>query len=440
MSAATTSMPTATMTRTAPRLVSNLACLYVVHIFSYLVPFITVPFLARILGASGLGDYSFAESAGRYAALFIEYGFALSATRDIARHRDDGKARSELLAGVLGAQGLVILAICAIASLGWMFAPSSWFRNGLFWAAGFWALFEGCGPMWYFQGLEQIRVIAGVDIAAKSCAIAGIFLVVHKPSDVWKVLVLRGVGSAITVVVGLTIAYREIPWTSPSIRLATTALKNGLTMFTYRSATALSTASNVLVLGLVAPPHIVGFYAGAEKISKASIGLLQPVTQALLPRITHSVSGKTGQTERLGQLGLVAMCLGGVLLGATSYTLAPWIVRVFLGNGYEPAITVVRILAFLHPVIALNNMLGIQWMLPLRMDRVFNGITISAGLLNILLSIGLSMAWAEKGPAWAVLLAQSFALVVFVAVLCRRGVLPISNAAFSWLKGPVCSR
>lgn len=439
MSTATASLSTP-ITRPAPRLRSNLAFLYTVHIFSYLVPFVTVPYLARILGASGLGGYSFAESAGRYAALFIEYGFALSATREIARHRNDVKARSELLAGVLGAQSLVVCVICTLALLSWVGAPGFWSQNTLFVAAGVWAIFEGCGLMWYFQGLEQIRLIAMVDITAKSCAIVGVFLFVRQPSDVWKVLGLRAAAAAVSVGMGLAIAYRDIPWTAPSLPRALDALRNGVTMFVYRSSTSLSTAANVLVLGLVAPPYVVGYYAGAEKISKASISLLQPVTQALLPRISHAVSGKTGQSDRLARLGFIVMALGGVGLGTATFVLAPWIVRAFLGKGFEPAIAVLRVLALLQPVAALNSMLGIQWMLPLRMDRVFNGVAISAGLLNVALAFVLSKFWAESGPAWAVLLAQSFALLLTLFILCRRGVLPILGSTAGRPKGVACSQ
>jgi PST family polysaccharide transporter len=393
-----------------------------------------------MLGASGLGDYSFAESAGRYAALFIEYGFALSATREIARHRNDVKARSELLAGVLGAQFLIVLCICILALLSWFGAPGFWSQNSLFVAAGAWAIFEGCGLMWYFQGLEQIRLVAAVDIAAKLCAIIGVFLFVRQPSDVWKVLGLRAAAAAMSIGMGLAIAYRDLPWTAPNLSRSIGALRNGVTMFVYRSSTALSTAANVLVLGLVAPPHVVGYYAGAEKISKASISLLQPVTQALLPRISHAVSGKTGQSDRLARLGFILMTVGGLGLGAVTFILAPWIVRVFLGKGFEPTIAVLRVLALLQPVAALNSMLGIQWMLPLRMDRVFNGIAISAGLLNVALCFLLSNLWAESGPAWAVLLAQSFALLLTLFILCRRGILPILGSTANKTRGVVCSQ
>lgn len=270
-------------------------------------------------------------------------------------------------------------------------------------------------------------MIAWVDILSKCSAIGAIFLCVHRPSDVWKVLALRAAAAGVTLLSGLLLAYREIPWQSPDWRLIRQMYVDAATMFSYRSATALSTLTNVIVLGIVARPEIVGFYAGAEKISKATTTLLLPVTQAIFPRMSHVTRNHPQEAGRVAGIALSLMVGGGFLLGGAVYAMAPWIVRVFLGPGYEPAVLVLRVLAVLHPLMAINNMLGIQWMLPLNMERVFNSIVLACGLLNVALAAALPRWLAQVGPAWAVVTAQTLEMIFIAVILSRRKLLPFSK-------------
>ena len=76
--------PRAGMNRT---LWESLASLYGVHAFNYLVPLFTLPYLARVLGAAEWGAFAFADAYGRVVGLVIEYGFGLSAAREVSRIR-----------------------------------------------------------------------------------------------------------------------------------------------------------------------------------------------------------------------------------------------------------------------------------------------------------------------------------------------------------------
>jgi PST family polysaccharide transporter len=62
----------------------------------------------------------------------------------------------------------------------------------------------------------------------------------------------------------------------------------------------------------------------------------------------------------------------------------------------------------LVPLIAVNTALGMQWMLPLGLDRAFNTITLLAGLINVGLAAALASSCAALGMAWAVVSAEIF--------------------------------
>src|ERR1700682_1580509 len=98
-------------------LVQNALSLYGVQIASYIVPLITIPYLARVLGATGWGLVAFAQAFGSWVALIGEYGFSLSGTREVARHRDNPERLTNIVAGILGAKTLLAAASIVVALL-----------------------------------------------------------------------------------------------------------------------------------------------------------------------------------------------------------------------------------------------------------------------------------------------------------------------------------
>jgi PST family polysaccharide transporter len=100
-----------------------------------------------------------------------------------------------------------------------------------------------------------------------------------------------------------------------------------------------------------------------------------------------------------------------------------------LGPGYESAVPVMRVLALLLPAIAVSTVLGMQWMLPLGMDAVYNKIIISAGVLNLLLASLLARRWQQMGMAWSVVLSEYLVTIAVCIVLVRRRISPFSEAS-----------
>jgi len=407
-------------------LVQNALSLYGVQIASYVVPLATIPYLARVLGAAGWGRVAFAQSFGFYLALIGEYGFGYSATRAIAQAREDPEKLSEVVAGVQGAKALLALVSLAVAGVTHLWIPIFREHPALFWSAMFWALAFGFNMMWFFQGFERMHYVAILDVGAKILATIGVFLLVRKPDDAWRVLVVQGVGLFCSFVIGLTLTYRMVAFRLPSVNSVRTAMRMGWSMFLFRNSVSLYTTGNAFILGLFVSPQIVGYYAGAEKVSKAFVGLLNPITQTLYPRLSHLAHQARERAATLAKIGFWIMGGGGVVLGGLIFVSAPLLLRVALGSGFGPAVPVLRVLALLVPLISLNNVFGIQWMLPLGKDRAFNRIILTAGLINIVLASLLAPAFGATGMGWSVVSAEFFVAVSIYAYLRWRKLDPIS--------------
>jgi len=404
----------------------DVALLYAVHLASYVLPLVTVTYVARVLGPAQWGLLAFFHSFGLYTSQIIEYGFNLSATRDVARLRGSVDARAAALSEVNAAK--VMLAAGFVAALVPAFFLLPLFHENplLFTMAAAYSLAQGFGMMWYFQGLGRIRELAGIDVLSRAVASILTCIAVRSQGDAWKMIALNTAACLVTAAIGLARSYRETPPRALSFRGGIRMLRSGFPLFLFRGASTLFTSANGFLLGLFAPPVTVGYYAGAERAHRGLVALLYPLTQVLYARLSYSMGQQALDKKRLGRSGFQAMLAAGLLLGAAAWILAPWIIRALLGPGFEPSVPALRILAVALVADSIATSLGMQWMLPLGLDRQFTTVILAAGLTNLTLAPLLTARHGHLGMCFSVLASEVVVALGCFAYLRSRQLDPFS--------------
>jgi polysaccharide transporter, PST family len=398
------------------------------QVATYAFPLATIPYLARVLGPVHWGLVAFAQALGLYLSMFVEFGFNLSATRRIARNRDDMRQIEQIVAGVMGAK--VFLAILCFAILLIVQRCVSSFQHYgiILWAGALSGIGQGFSMLWFYQGLERMKTPAVMDMLGKGVAAAGIFLLVHRQQDAWKVLGLQCLCNWGATVILLVMTYRDVRACWPTILTARRALRDSAAMFLFRSSVSLYTTANALILGAVSTPIAVGFYSGAERLVKALLNLLSPLSQSLYPRLNRLLATDRIGAVSLARLSLIVMTVSGFFLCLLVLIAAPLITRIVLGPGYGAAVPVMRVLSLLLPAIAVSTVLGIQWMLPLGMEALYNKIIISAGFLNLALALAWASHWQQMGMAYSVVVSEYLVTIAVCVVLVRRKISPFTES------------
>ncbi len=409
-------------------LVQNVIALYGVQICTYALPLITFPYLARVLGPSGWGSVVFAQAIGAVIAVFVEYGFDISASRETSRHRGEPRLLSELISGVLGAKVLLAaLCICgAVFSRRFTHhvAPSL----ALFWSSTIWGVCQGINMLWYFQGLERMRLASALEIGGKVVATLSIFALVHNPNDGWKVMAAQCVGCVVAHGVTVVLAYREVGFVWPTLSSVRHALRLGWSMFLYRAIAGITGSLNGLVLGWVAPMASLGQYAGAERISRVFQQGLWPINQALYPNLTKQMHDNRHDAMKMVRLSIFFLGGLGLLFGVILFLGAPLLVHVVLGDAFHESIPVLRVFSLWIPLIALSTVITFQLLLPNQMDHQFNVVLLSAGLLSFGGALLLAPGFQAVGIAWSIVVAQLYTLIALSFVLLRAGLNPFASS------------
>lgn len=394
---------------TPPRdrsLLQNVVSLFGVHAVTYLLPLLTTPFLARVLGPEALGALVFTQAFAGTLGLVVQYGFDLSAGREVARHREDPERLARLLADVNGAKLLLGLLAVAVVAAAQSFVPL--LRNDpvLTWTSVLWALAVASNLMWYFLGLERVKFVSALDIVTKTLATLGVFVFVRGPQDAWWVPALGALAAAASSAAALAVAYRDVRPRLPSLAGAANALRMGWGIFVAWGAGSVSATGGVFLLGLLLEPRLLGYYNGAERIARALQGLLTPVSRALYPRFSRAAARDPREASALLANGFRLLSGLGLALSLGGTFAAPLLVNVLLGPEFEAAIPILRALAWLPFVISINMVLGLFWLVPMGLDRAYNGTVVGGAAVTVALILALVPPYGLPGMAGAVLASE----------------------------------
>jgi polysaccharide transporter, PST family len=397
----------------------NTISLYIIQFVNIVLPLLLVPYLARVLLPDIFGVYLFFYSLSIWIYTAIEYGFTLSATREISSVRDDAGRTALIVSEVIGGQSLLAISVLLLG-IGSFYLSSFLRDNFTFFAVSLlFGVFRGMGPLWYFQGRETISAVAAVEVAGRLGGTLLTFLLVRVPSQGWLALALSGLASVLVTLIQIGLMYREIGFIFPTLRDSLAGLKNNASIFIYRIAGSLYTTANVVIVGVLSPPAIVSFYGGAEKIIRGLLTLIYPLISALYPRLTYLVIYDTAKAWRALNLTLVAFMIVGVVLCGIVAVWAPLWIFILLGPGYETAVPLLRVLSLEALVLPLSTVVSILYMLPLKMDRILNSIILGAGLLNVFLAVILLHVWGALGMAVTAVFTETFVAACTLLILFK---------------------
>ncbi|MGA1983125.1 MAG: flippase [Acidobacteriaceae bacterium] len=401
------------------RLTENILSLYILQGLNYVVPMAVLPYLVRVLGMEMYGLVAFAQSFAQYFTLFTDYGFNFSATRSIARQRDDSKAVSKILCSVLLIKlalmfvgAVILLAIVATVP---RFHQSSGFFIAAYLAVAGNVLF----PTSYFQGMEKMRYISVVIGLARLLGAIALFVFVHRPEDALRSLVIQSLALVVGGIAGLWVAVQrfhlEFNW--PGFAHLRSTLVEGWHLFVSTAAIGLYSNTNLFLVGLLAGNLQAGYFSAAEKVLRAMQGLIVPVSQAVFPHMSALAARSRSSALRFAERTLKWMGAITLTTSIAVLILARPIAELCFGQAGGGSVPVIRWIAPLPFLVAVSNVLGIQIMVTFGLDKQFSRILIFAGLLNISLAIPLIHLFAAKGAGASVLCTECFVSFVMILIL-----------------------
>jgi len=408
-----------TGTEEKKRLVDNIISLGFLQGANYILPLLTLPYLVRVLGPEYFGLLAFATSTNSYFVLITDYGFNLSATRQISIHRDDKNKLDEIFSSVMIIKtALLLISFALIVILVFSFEKFS-----LHWEAYFITFGMVVGqvlfPVWMFQGLEKMKYITYINIGAKAFFTVCVFVFVQNKADYLLVPILTAMGFIVAGICSLYIIKKDFKVTFAWQSFATIKLQlvEGWHVFFSSMAISLYTISSTFILGLFTNNTVVGYFAAADKVVQAVKGIYQPFSQAIYPMIGKKIhDNKQAGLAFISQITMV-LGLGMFVISVVLFLLSDLFINLLLGEQYKESVLYLQIMAFLPFIVTLSNFFGIQTMLNLGYKQAFSRILFAAAILGVGSSFVLVPLYKGMGTAITLLIVEVFVTVVMYIYL-----------------------
>lgn len=321
------------------KLVLNTAMLYIMNIAKLIFPFVTLPYLTRVLSVDGYAVVSYVKSVMQYMQLTVDFGFMLSATTAIVAVYGDGKKIGSIVSHTILAK--LLLCVAAFAVLAVMTACVELLRqNMLYVMLSFVTVALSAFLVDYlFRGLEQMQEITIRFVTMKGIATALTFVFVRSDGDLLWIPVLDILGTLVSLVlVWIRIRHYQITLCVPKLAESWRQLKESFRYFISDMATTAFGALNTLLIGIMLPTAQIALWSVAMQIISAVQVLFNPITGGIYPEMVRSRS--------MGLLKKVCkICIPVLILGCTVlYVLADLAVLIVSGEKYLEAVPLLRLL------------------------------------------------------------------------------------------------
>lgn len=375
-----------------------------------LIPLLTVPYLARVLGADGVGTFSYYYSIATLFSQFIILGMGNYGNRCIAKclgvKNILSKTFSELFYMEVGIGSVVLVAyliftffiskdvVLSLCLLPVLF--SSWFDVN-----------------WYLYGRENFKVISIRGIVVKIITTALIFLFVKERTDVVIYTLIMAGSIFLTQVIAWPLVLKEVGFVKVKLKDVLKHIKPNLVLFIPIVAVSVYRTISKILLGSLTTVTEVGYFENAEKLVSAFLSIIVALGTVMLPRMTAlfeekndaAISSLMSKTFVYTTFMSAAFCFG---VFAVSEDLVLW----FLGDEFEGSIHILRLLCMTMPFICFANIIRTQILIPRSLDRPFVVSCVAGAIINLIANLIFIRLWNGNGAAFSTLLAEITVFVV----------------------------
>jgi len=362
-------------------ILTNLSYLSVLRIFNLVLPLISYPYLIRVLGAEKYGLIIFVQSIIAYFTILVNYGFNISATKEVSVNRDSSKKLREVVSSVLIIKSLLfvfslILLICLILFVSefrkyyllYLFSLGLTFSEVVF-------------PVWYFQGVEKMKYITYINVVSRSFFTIMIFLLIKSESDYLYVPLFSSLGAIIGGGFSLYfLFYKEkVRLCLPRFGVVYHYFKHSSPFFLSRASAIINIRTNALIIGHFLGYKEVAYYDLAAKICELFKIPYTLINQAIYPNLAYSKDMKF--VKKIINFTIVSSILLYILIIIGN----KYLILLLGGKELMPAKYIIIILGITIPFSVVSYFLGNTVLVVMNKVRQFNMSVIHGTIVYLLL-------------------------------------------------------
>ena len=376
---------------------ANFGYLSLLQIAGYVFPLITMPYLARVIGADGFGKIAFASAIVVWIQTISDWGFNLTATRDVAQNRNNKEKVSRIFSNVLWARCILTILSGIILLLVVLAVP--YLRKNADIIFVTFLLIPGyiLFPDWFFQAIERMKYTTIFNLLIKLIFTISVFIFIHKREDYLIQPLLTAIGYLLCGIGALYLIFKrwgyylyKPQWTEilETVRSSTDVFINNLMPNLYNSF-------SVMLLGFFGGSTANGLYDGGNKFPTIFYNFQSVLSRAFYPFLSR----RPDKHSLYAKLNVGSALIGALLLIVVS----PWVIKIMLGDEFENSVIVMQILSFSVVFLAMSYTYGTNYLIINHKEKPLRNLTFVSSIVGMCVSIPLVYYFSYIGAAITVL-------------------------------------
>lgn len=388
------------------------------QILIIILPFITAPYISRVLGAHDIGVYSYTQAFANYFYLFAMLGVMNYGNRTIAAVRDNSDVLKktfweiftfQFFMGILVSVAYVFYCIYCVK------------EDRLIYYMQFFYVISGVFDInWLCFGLEKFKFTTIRSVLVRLGMVFAIFLFVKERSDLAVYTGILSVGNLIAAFAVWPFVLKRIGFKMPTLEGILKHLKPNLILFFPVIAVSIYHLMARLMLGGLSTEEEVGFYTYAERITQIPNTLILALNSVVMPRMANLYAKNDRYTTRnlMDKVMLFAMFMSALMafgLAGVAPIFAPW----FYGAEFTRCGLFIVLLC---PIIIFKGWAGVlrtQYIIPKGRDKVYIISLTTGAIVSLLLNFLLIPKYSGIGAVMGTLGAELAVCLVQFALIRR---------------------
>jgi len=392
------------------------------QILMFVLPLITAPYVSRILGADGLGTYSYIYSISYYFGLCGMLGIANHGNRSIALNKNDRNKISQVFSNIYTIQltGTLIALLAYIVFAVYIFNGNKIiaYLNIIF------VISYMLDISWFFFGMEQFKLTVTRNTIIKIMTVICTYIFVKNRNDLWVYTLILALGALFSQLylwlnIRMFISYKKAIWMEVK-----NDLKQVFVLFIPAIAYSIYKVMDKIMLGSLTTVTQVGYFDNAEKIINIPVGLITAFGTVMMPRISTLIADNNSkQISIYNALSFkyftMVVCAATFGLAGISDVLAP----TFFGKEFIESAPLIAGLSFTLIFMTWANIIRTQYLIPNKKDNPYVISTVVGAVVNLVFNIIFIPRLQAVGTLISTLLAEF--LVFFIQMIYVRKDFPV---------------
>ncbi len=388
------------------------------QVLNVLAPLVTTPYIARVLGAEGVGTYSYISTMAATFGMFAALGSGIYAQREIAMHQGNEQIRSKIFWELVIFRAITTLLVTAVY-LAVCFVYKSYTQYLLL--CLLLVMTTMFDVSWLYTGMENFRIIVTNNTLIRLLSIAAMFLLVKRPQDVGMYIFLNAASSVLgTVYLFFMLPQYVKPMPVKELNVLR-HLPGVVQYFIPIIAVQIYSQIDKLMLGAMgANPAENGYYEQARKLTNLVVVMTTALNTVLLPRLSN-LFGKDDkqtmvktyqQTFRFTLMMLLPIAVG-------LFMISDHFVLWFLGAEFAKTSILLKWSCLLITLMTIGNFVGMQYLNPTGQQNKMTVIYLIAAAVNVVLNLIMIPRMLSEGAIIASVVAEAVSCGMQIWLLQR---------------------